>query len=39
MACFHKCSYPAKHVRHKNLPVNSVYTEKTGEYFKQEYFD
>ena len=34
-ACFHKCSCPLKHIRHKNLPVKSVYTKKTGEYFKQ----
>ena len=32
--CFHKCSYPVKHIRHKNLPVKSVYTKKTGEYSK-----
>ena len=35
MACFHIGSCPVKHIRHKNLPVKSVYTTKAGEYFKQ----
>ena len=35
MACCHKYSCPVKHIRHKNLPVKSVYTKKAGEYFKQ----
>ena len=34
-ACFHKCSCPVKYIRHKELPVTSVYTKKTGEYFNQ----
>ena len=39
MTCFHKCLCPVKHIRHKNLPVKSGYTKKTGESFKPKHFD
>ena len=34
MACFPKYSCPVKHIRHKNLSVQSVYTKKAGEYLQ-----
>ena len=35
MACLHKYSCLVKYIRHKNLPVKSVYTKTAREYFKQ----
>lgn len=35
MSSFHKYSCSVKHIRHKNLLVNSVYTKKAHECIKQ----